>query len=504
MNANKPNILVIMSDQLRHDALGCNGNETIRTPNLDRLAASGIRFTHSFTPNPVCVPARISFTTGCYSHKAADGMKDNGGKIQPGFPKIGEELNERGYETYAVGKLHYLPYRPPGEERTLHGLKTVELAESGRLLRKYDPLGEKEGVEDYHDYLKSVGWGGYTRGHGLGNNDIFPAPSPIPEQHYVDTWVAERAMHYMDEHQRRYPDKPFFMWASMPKPHSAYDPPRPYDTMYDPRNMPEPVGDIDLLRERGLDMMVRDHYNYIWDLLSPEAKKVIKAHYYGMVSLQDKLVGRLLDFLEQKQLRDNTIVIFTSDHGDLLGDFGLYFKRSFYNGSVKVPLLISFPGVIKPGQTSHHLVGLQDLLPTLLSLIGEPLRSDAAIDGLDLTPVCMNDMAVRDYYISQCNQGKFKQRYMVTNRKWKYIYHSYGGVEELYDEEADPRELVNLAGEQEPNVQRIRTELRNVLTEWVIEHNDAAMIQGDGLLREERIEPFPMPDRPYLFGRRFY
>ncbi|TVY09458.1 sulfatase family protein [Paenibacillus cremeus] len=498
----KPNILVIMSDQFRHDAVECNGNPVIKTLNMNALAASGVNFSHSFTPNPVCVPARISFTTGCYAHKAAAGEKGNKGVIQPGFPKLGEELVKRGYETYSVGKLHYLPYRKPGEPRTVHGLQHVELAESGRILGKYDKLGQLEGVEDYHDYLKTVGWGGYTRGHGLGNNDIYPASSPIPEEHYVDSWVANGAISYMKKHVQEQPDKPFFMWASFPKPHSVYDPPRPYDALYDPREMPDPVGDIGMIRERGLDLLYSEHINYIWDLLSPEAKKVIKAYYYGLISLQDKLIGNMLRFLDEQGLRDNTIVIFTSDHGDLMGDFGLYFKRCFYNGSVKVPLMISWPGHIPAGTTSDELVGLEDLMPTLMSLIGEPLEQ--AVDGKDLSPVLLEQKPVREYYVSQSETSGMKMSYMITNKTWRYMYHVYGGVEELYNEVEDPQELHNLAHSTDSGVQDLKEQMRVELLKWIISNEDHNMLEHGDLLRVEKLEDLPLPKRHYLFGRRFY
>lgn len=499
---NRPHILLIMSDQFRHDALGCNGNSVCKTANFDRLAASGINFVNSYTPNPVCVPARLSLTTGCYPHKAAAGSKDNNGKVQPGFPTLGEELTRRGYETYAVGKLHYLPYRRPGEARTTLGIRHVELAESGRIINKFNPTGEMRGLEDYHDYLYEVGWGGYTRGHGLGNNDVYPAPSPIPEEHYVDSWVAKRAMAYMERHLEDKPDQPFFMWASFPKPHSAFDPPRPFDTYYDPREMPAPFGDISLIRKRGLDYLYNDHYSYIWDLLSPETMKTIKAYYYGLIALQDKLVGQMLDFLENKGIRENTIVVFLSDHGELLGDFGLFFKRQFYNGSVKVPIMISYPAKIKPGQISDEPVGLQDILPTLCSLIGTPLGRE--VDGCDLSPVLFENRPVRDFYVSQSYGDPGRQQYMIADKAWKYVYHEYGGVEELYNELEDPAELNNLAESTDPSVQQRKTRMQEALLQWCLDNEDAQMIASGRLSFVEQKEAPDLPHRHYLFGRRFY
>lgn len=499
--SNQPNILFIMCDQMRFDALGCNGNKVIQTPNLDRLAVEGINFTNAFTPSPICVPARASLTTGCYAHKCI-GTKENGGAIKEGYPLLGAELNVRGYETYVAGKLHYSPYRPPGQPRTTHGLKHVEFAESGRILKKYDPEGKLQGLEDYHDYLYTVGWGGYERGHGLGNNDIFPAPSPIPQQYYVDTWVADRSIDMISSHLTNCTNQPFFMWASFPKPHAAFDPPRPFDSMYDPRDIPEPIGDLQILKDRGLDEFVQKHYKNAWDFFSDAAKKVIKAYYYGLISHQDKQVGRLLDFLRENQLEENTIVVFTSDHGEMLGDFGMYAKRNFYNGSVRIPLMIRYPGHIEAATISNELIGLHDLMPTLLAMTGNPLQKK--VDGIDLTPIWTSrQQNLRDYIIAQCHDHP-NQQYMVASRNWKYIYHERGGIEELYHQIHDPEEKSNLADTADEEIQKIRSKMRNNLIEWCQNHQDTMMI-GDGQLHQVDYTPnFEVPDRVLPFGRRFF
>lgn len=494
----KPNILFIMCDQMRYDAVGCAGNPHVQTPHLDRLAASGVHFTNAYTPDPICVPARASLTTGCYPHKCT-GRKTNSGEIREGFPLLGEELNRRGYDTYAMGKLHYAPYLPPGHGRTTHGLQTTELAESGRMLSKFDPHHKQSGLEDYLDYLHTVGWGGYSRGHGLGNNDVYPAPSPIPEEHYVDTWAAERGLHYLREHMAQRPERPFFMWVSFPKPHSAFDPPRPYDKLYDPRAMPAPTGSAELLQQRGLDELFANNEKYMWDLLSPEARKVIKAYYYGLITHQDKQIGKLLDFLDDHELTEETIVIYTADHGEMLGDFGLYFKSNMYNGSVRVPLIIRYPHKLAGGQASDALAGLQDLLPTMLSLADAPL--DKQVDGIDLSAVITDPSKGRPYYISQCGETPL-QKYMIASREWKYIYHQLGGVEELYDQLHDPHELNNLA--DAPQHQDVKSLLRNELLHWCIDNGDAAMI-AEGDLAVSSREPFNAPAKPANpFGRRWY
>jgi choline-sulfatase len=444
--SDKPNVLLIMADQLRADALGCYGNEICRTPNIDALAADGVLFENSFTPNPICVPARASITTGNYSHRAT-GAKENWGRIRDDQPKLAEHFGRHGYRTYALGKLHYVPYAAPDEPRLVHGFDVWDSCESGRVLKQYDPTGSRRGVEDYFDYLHDVGWHGFTRAHGIGNNDVRPCPSPLPEEHQVDAWVADRTLARLREHQAATPDQPFLAWCSFPKPHSPYDPPARFAQMYDPREMPEPFGDVEMLATRNptIEHIRRTH---AIRSLSPEAIRVIRAYYYGLVTFQDEQVGRVLAGLEEMGLAENTIVMYIADHGDLLGDFGGFFKCNFLEGSVRVPIILRAPG-LPAGERRRQLVGLQDILPTLAELTGCPL--DADVDGRDMTPAAADGAAAgRELYYAQCHDTP-RQSAMVTDGRWKYCHQESGGVEELYDLQADPHELSNLAAGDAPD-----------------------------------------------------
>jgi len=492
----KPNILLITCDQMRADAMGCAGNPIVKTPNLDALAASGINFANAYTPYPVCEPARASITTGMYPHKCLVFNPKSGGEEITDFPVLGTELTKLGYTTYAMGKLHYHPYTPPGQPKTTHGIQHVEFAESGRWANLYDGAA---GLEDYLDYLEAVGWGGYSRAHAVGNNDIFPTVSPLPEEHYVDSWVASRAVSHMQQHLEDTPDKPFFMWASFPKPHSPYDPPRPYDAMYDPREIPLPIGTIDDIRNRGLDEDYARYFKYQWDTVSDAAKQVILAHYYGLISFQDKQVGRMLDFLQQAGVRDNTIVIFTADHGDMMGDFGLYFKTVMYRGSIDVPFIVSYPNGLPANIVSNELVGLQDIFPTLFAFAG---KTDINTDGLDLAPIIKGEQPGRESYVAYFCTDEYPQngRIALVTKDFKYIYTVSGGVEELYDMKNDPCEKNNLA--TKPEFAALLCEKRSELHRWCVQNNHSQMLDGD------RFKSLPKPDAASLkpvqnmFGRR--
>ncbi len=505
----RPNILLITADHMRHDAVACNADarvphglgHAIRTPNLDRLAASGVTFRNSFTPNPVCVPARASITTGNYPHRCT-GRKNNTGLIRPDQPRLAAHFAAHGYATAAIGKLHYVPYAPPDQPPLLHGFQTAELCESGRMLRQFDPLWKRRGVEAYHDFLEDSDWKGYSRAHGIGNNDVRSAPSPLPEALHEESWIASRTLARLTEHRRASPDQPILLWASFAKPHPPYDPPRPWDTLYDPRALPPPLGDWEddsLLAGRDPELVAR-RFSYGWQNLSREAVQVCRAYYGAMVTFQDAMIGRMLDDLDASGQADNTIVIYTADHGDLLGDFGRFFKTCFYDGSVKIPLIIRAPGVIPPGKASRdQLAGLQDILPTLAGLTGFPL--DAPVDGLDLTPVLRNPAATgRPFYVAQTVESP-GQKYMIRTPEWKYMYAEAGGTEELYEVSRPLYELTNLASD--PAFRGVLTDLRGRLIDWCRDNGDTAMVPGGKLAVSAVPDPQP-PFGPGHMGWRKY
>lgn len=476
--AEQPNILLITADQFRWDCMGCMGNDVIQTPNLDALAARGMRFANGFSPNPICVPARATIMTGNYSH-VCTGTKNNGGRIGADQPLLTEVLKGVGYRTYKMGKLHFTPYSPPDEPRLVHGFEHVDLTESGRLVRQFDPEGKLSGLEDYCDYLKEVGWPGYSRSHGVGNNDVRPCPSPLPQEHYVDHWIADCTLRQIDLHQRQRADQPFFMWMSSPKPHSPYDPPRPYDNLYDPRDMPMPVGSVEDLAARN-PAIERIRYTHAADSLSPAAWQVIRSYYYGNITFLDAMIGRVLDRLAELGQLDNTLVVFTADHGDLIGDFGSVFKANHLNASVRIPYLVAGPGVAR-GCTSRALVGLQDILPTFAAAAGATVGQE--VHGCDLSAhLAAPETHVRDHFYAASIESP-GQTAMVTDGKWKYVYSEANATEELYDQENDAHEEYNRIAD--PDLAGLADEMRGQLRACAEELGDTDILDGDGLACSE-------------------
>jgi len=411
--------------------------------------------------------------TGNYPH-VCTGTKSNGGRIRDGQPLLTEVLKAAGYRTYALGKLHFVPYTSPDQPRLVHGFEHVDLHESGRILAKYDPEGKLSGVEDYFDYLKTVGWGGYSRAHGVGNNDVRPCASPLPQEYTVDHWIADCTLRQLDRHAREFPDRPFFMWMSSPKPHSPYDPPRPYDALYDPRTVPAPFGSEADLDDRNPYV---DHVRITHAVrtLSPEAWQVIRTYYYGCITFLDAMIGQVLDHLNEMGKLKETLVLFTADHGDLLGDFGGCFKANHLNGSVRIPLIIAGPDAAQ-GVASHALVGLQDILPTLASAAGT--TPGQPVHGMDLTPHLTDPTTpVREVFYSQTLESPW-QSAMVTDGTWKYIYSEANATEELYDQEHDPGERVNRI--HDPSQADRVAHMRAQLCACAKELGDTRILDGDG------------------------
>ena len=491
------NILLITADQMRWDCLGCAGNEIIRTPNLDALAARGVRFRNAFTPDPICVPARASIMTGNYP-QVCTGFKLNTGKIKDDQPLLTEILKKVGYKTYASGKLHFLPYSPPGVPRLVHGFEHVDLHESGRILGQYAKNKKMSGIEDYFDYLEEVGWGGYGRAHGVGNNDPRPCSSPLPIEHNVDYWIADCVIRNVDSHISKFPDNPFFMWMSSPKPHPPYDPPSPYDRIYDPREIPPPFGSPEDLNDRQI-YMEAIRYKCGADSISPEAWKFIRSYYYGSITFLDAMIGRVIEHLDRKNLLADTLILFTADHGDLIGDFGSCFKVSQLNGSVRVPFIVSGPG-IPAAEVSESLVGLQDILPTFAAFADADI--EAEIQGENLMPVLRDtSKAARDYYYSTTEEYG-GQSAMVTDGKFKYIYSEGNAIEELYDQVNDLPELNNLA--KNPDYTEKAREMREALINCAKHFKDYNILCKNGLKASEVDRSILPKSAPGGLGWRWY
>ncbi len=486
-----PNILLITSDQQHWNTIGAYQPE-ISTPNLDRLAREGTTFDRAYCPNPTCTPSRASIITGMYPSQ--HGAWTLGTKLLEDRPTVGDEFKKAGYRTALVGKAHFQPLKSTEEYpsveaypvlqdldywRNFHGpfygFDRVELARNhtneAHVGQHYALWMEEKGCANWREYFLPP----------TGTMD--PSVTykwPIPEEYHYNAWISERTNSLME----RYKDsgEPFFLWSSFFDPHPEYLAPEPWDTMYDPdkltipsmepgehdRNPPhfgmtqEENPDFSALMETGFGIHgYRSHQYYEYGSkfrLTESDKSKLVAVYYGMISLMDKYIGRILDKLDELGLADNTIVVFTTDHGHFFGQHGLQAKGGFhYEDLIKLPFLVRYPGRVPAGRRSGAIQSLVDLAPTFLSFCGIPVPP--SMTGIDQKDVWTGEKEqARQHAICEFRHEPttIHQKTYVDERYKITVYYNrtYG---EIFDLRDDPGELRNLWSE--PEFASLKTEL---------------------------------------------
>ncbi len=462
----KPNVLLIMTDQQRWDALGCYGNKVIETPNLDWLASMGTVFTSAYSSTPSCVPARTSLLTGMDPWNTGilgmgRGQEPMGINFQHTLPG---ELAQAGYHTQGVGKMHFHP------QRALNGFHRTVLDESGRVS---DPGFES----DYKQWFDQNKTGDYDiADHGLDWNSWMARPYHAPEFLHPSNWTVNESIKFLKE---RDPSKPFFLKTSFARPHSPYDPPSYYFDLYTNKQLPEPsVGNWASVHNVAEDAARPDAWRGV---RSREEIMRARASYYGSISHIDHQIGRLLMFMQKKGLLNNTLVIFTSDHGDMLGDHNLWRKTYAYEGSAHIPLIICLPNSL--GHSVSFVdrpVCLQDIMPTVLEAVAE--RIPETVDGQSLLGMMRGESVEWREYVhgehATCYSEEQEMQYL-TDGKWKYIWLPRLGEEQLFDLTADPNECENLVVHPD-YVEELRTWRSRLVT--VLEPRHAGLTDGDQLV----------------------
>ena len=427
-----------MCDQLRADSLGAAGHPLVRTPNIDRLAASGVQFTRAYTESPVCVPARINALTGLHSWQV--GVFDNGPSPAHTVPTLGTLLTEQGYFTQAVGKMHF---RPP---RNHVGFQRMWLSEEIPTYRDDD---------EFLQYLREQGYGHVGEPHGQRHELYYqPQVSVLPEEHHTTAWTADRTVDFIARNRNR----PFFCFTSFIKPHPPWDPPHPYATLYDPATVPMPVRRASEREPVDTHLLVQNHGKGVDDP-DDDLIRLIRARYYGLISHIDRNVGKIINALDEYGLTERTLIVFISDHGELLGEHYAWGKRSFYEGSARVPFLVSWPGRLPAGETREHFVSGCDLLPTFLAAAGAADAVPADVTGQNLLPLCADAATSgREALVGQFASDRL-MKLMLRWDDWKYCYFANGGRQQLFNLRDDPHELEDRAGQHPALCSRARERL---------------------------------------------
>lgn len=425
-DSGRPNVLVLHVDQLRIDCLGAYGNLDVKTPHTDRLASDGIRYTNSFCAFPVCTPSRYSLLSGRYVHKHAGW--DNRSTLSPEIATFPRIFRAAGYRTMAVGKMHFTP-------------TYLDVGFDELMLAEQDGPGRWD--DDYHRYLMRLGLvdrndledqlAEYRRDAPREYwNQLGAMVSNLPEEHHSTTWIADRAVEAV---QAWSPAERHLLMVGFIKPHHPFDPPAPWHTMYDPQKMTILPG----WTEKPFEHDVKLNRGYFPNEgLTESSLRRAMAHYYATISQIDHHVGRLLTVLKEKGLYENTLIVFTADHGEYLGYHHMLLKGNhMYDPLIKVPLIVKWPRQRDAGRVCERLVSNVDLAPTLCLAAG--LQPAAEMHGEDLR----GEPQGRE--IVFCESGP--NRVMARTRTYKLLLTGNAPQQTLfYDLQSDPLELRNLSG----------------------------------------------------------
>jgi len=429
--SSRPNFLLITTDQQRFDTLRAAGNQSIWTPHLDWLCDTGIRFSNCYADSPICAASRATIMTG--QHAWHHGQLGNGG-ISPmsRLPTLPGTLTEAGYQTRAIGKMHFHPMQAN------YGFEHIQL------------------LTEYYREMQRYG-GPQPKEHGVGENEMVPVMTTTDETRTSTHWTTQASIDFLES---RDPTRPFMLWSSFTKPHPPFDAPLSYWEIYDGITLPEPVfGDWSQDPDQvplGFAGPTRMLNNI--DRFSPEQVMAARRAYYACISHVDYNLGLLFARLREMDLLENTWIIFTSDHGEMLGDHHLGAKTIFCEGASHIPFLVRPPsGSWSPderaGSVDDRLACLADLMPTILAEAG--VAAPAGCDGNSLF-----GEERRETLIGACD--KF---HMVLDRGWKYQFCEEGGDELLFHLPDDPMEQKNCMKSHPDEAGRLRGVLNHSLRE---------------------------------------
>jgi arylsulfatase len=417
MKTRRPNILFLFSDQFNARCLSCAGHPDVQTPTLDRLASEGIRFTNAYTQSPICTPSRVSFLSGLYP--STHGYHGLYGR-EPVAPmtSLFHYFSEQGYRTGALGKLHTPRYWIERHCQFIYD----EFIEYPKYL-------EGAGLYEQNDNRRFTGWRDGQR-------------SAIPLEHSCETALARQAIRFLrnqgEPADRGPDDAPWLAWVSFSRPHSPLTPSEPFASMYLPADISVPPNAaLAVLNQQTQRIRKVPGLNR-----APESGEVrtMLAAYLGLISQVDYGIQLILDELETQGLRENTIIVFSADHGDFAGEFGLWSKNGGISSRAitRIPMIICLPDGHIAGKVSDEIVEAVDLFPTLCELTGLPIPNQ--LQGISLTPLLQHDSRpVRDTALTENAYRK-----ALATKEWRYVANTGEQSDELYNQIEDPWETLNL------------------------------------------------------------
>jgi len=496
------NILLITSDQQHWNTIGVF-NPEIKTPVLDSLTKEGMTFQRAYCPNPTCTPSRASIITGLYPSQ--HGAYSLGTKLDENVNTIGDELMKAGYKTALIGKAHFQPLASTDEfpsleappllqdlefwkryNKKFYGFDHIELARNhtneALVGQHYAIWMEEKGCENWRDYFLEPA-GNMTheefprmetlaesKSRGFLDSDRTWGKWKLPEKFHYNTWIAERSNYLLEEYAKN--KDSFFLWSSFFDPHPEYFVSEPWDTMYDPqkislsaviegehdKNPPHFQMTQEAFPNYSSYMVEYGLHGFHSHLQKEEELRKDVAIYYGMISFMDKYIGKILDKLEELGLKDNTLVVYTSDHGHFFGQHGLIRKGPFhYEDVIKVPMIVRCPNKVPQNKVSEALQSLVDYMPTFLSFANLDIPRN--ITGIDQSEVWMGvkDNIRKNIICENTHEHPTMNLRTYVDKRYKitiYYGQEYG---EIFDLEKDPNEYKNLW--DNPEYQQLKIDL---------------------------------------------
>ena len=455
------NILLITADQWSGKYLGCAGNSDIMTPSLDELASYGIRYSNAISATPVCISARRELLLGVSARTHGDRTFDTKKPMPKTLPTLVQCLRNQGYQAYCTGKLHVFP------PRDRCGFDDVHLIEEGRHLGGMNQ-------DDYERYLAKKGYAGLEFAHGMCNNNYFYRPFHLPEDCHPTTWITRDIC---EQIKRRDPTRPAIWYASYISPHPPYIPLKDYLDLY---------RDVDFQSPQIGEWTKNDDlpygYQYYAHLYHIDTqKKMFDAYraYYALCTHIDHQIRLIIGTLREEGILEDTIILFTADHGEMLGNHNLWQKNLMYEQSVNIPMILvpTFDCGLEVGVTDDRIVELKDVLPTLMTLAGADVPD--FVEGISM----VGDIK-RDYCYGELWEDDRATR-MILTKDYKLIYYITGNYFQLFDRNEDPFEIHDLS--HDPNYSNIKNELECLLIENLYGNDLTALKQGrlNGLPHKE-------------------
>lgn len=512
----KPNFLIFVTDQHRADWLSCMGNNILNTPNIDRIARQGVLFEKAYCNTPLCMPSRATMWTGLPS--SVHSARTNGVDLDHKYPVLPEIMHDQGYHTVSVGKIHlkawhmspergnqniteYDPKLLPECETVWNEKKCSKLPEGMWGLDKTHFLGGHGNYcfgeymqwleEEHPEAFKALRTKDSSQ-KNTGKEDNYY--STLPANLHYNEWIAR---HTIEELEKCPKEKPFFMWCSFPDPHFPFGPPAPYCNSFSPQDMPDPIA-WDDNREKMNELYHAEYYLERGEEsidggpcpYSLEQVKETKALAWGMVRHVDDCVGKVMEYLEQSDKKENTVIVFLSDHGELMGDHGMYCKGPFhYEGLLRIPMMMAWPGHLPEGKREQGLVSLLDFMPTILELAGidypegavkawegpyagKKLYPGSPLPGKSLVSLmCGREPGGSDSILVE-DDDDIRQVFLRTliTQEYKITVYSERTYGELFDLKNDPEEQNNVW--EEKAYQKIKLEMIWKLMQKLIQNQD--------------------------------